>query len=218
MKRIAALIGSLLFILIFSTSQAQDIDLNRKGSITISFQDEDGKPIPKNGTVAVYQVAKAENISGHITFALTNEFSGIRLDPTHMDPDAAPAVIMSYISHHKKTCAPVQTAAADAVVSFKNLPCGLYFVEQAEIPKNYRYYQMAEFMAFIPMETADGLVYNVKAQPKMELDKNPQPTPTPPGGNLPQTGTDTTPMTILFSLGLLLIIAGFVLLLMKKRQ
>ena len=100
------------------------------------------------------------------------------------------------------------------IAEFRNLPFGLYLAVQETAASGYG--QTKPFLVSVPYLEDGAYVYNVKADPKTDLEREVKPTPTEKpstpsgGGKLPQTGQLWWPVPVLICMGLGCIAVGLI--------
>lgn len=115
----------------------------------------------------------------------------------------------------------------EGVYYFKNLPVGLYVVVQKKAAKGYS--NMKPFLVSIPYMEDGEYVYEVTANVKTELWKEPEPTPptSPPSSSvppttkppkLPQTGQLSWPIPWLASSGMVMFAFGWWLYFSRRKD
>lgn len=100
------------------------------------------------------------------------------------------------------------------IAEFRNLSFGLYLVAQKTAASGYK--MTASFLVSVPYLEDGAYVYNVKADPKTDLEREVVPAPTEKpstpsgGGKLPQTGQLWWPVPVLICMGLGCIAVGLI--------
>ena len=100
------------------------------------------------------------------------------------------------------------------IAEFRNLHFGLYLAVQETAASGYG--KTKPFLVSVPYLEDGAYVYNVKADPKTDLEREVKPTPTQKpstpsgGGKLPQTGQLWWPVPVLICMGLGCIAVGLI--------
>lgn len=200
-------------------------DLNRKGSITVTFTYYDettGKtyPVSNGNSVALFKVADVVSEDGGFKFVPDSRFSSIgEIPETDEELNSANLELAEKLA---KIAAPYDydespaEMNADGVVSFPDLEVGLYLVLQAKQGTGDNKFTIAPFLVSIPFRNPDGsLIYDVDASTKpigIAKEKTPPPPPPP---SIPQTGQLWWPVPVLGALGVALLVAGIII---KRRN
>lgn len=218
MKKLISILMSLLVIpmLCFISISAQEIDLEKKGSLTISFTEN----YPLTGSsYALWHVAKIEAPEGSYEYVNTEKFADVHFTWTNEDIDywdkqhsaSLIAFVGSYIDLNEIEPDYTGTITENNKITFDNLDLGIYYVRQTKTgPAGY---VMTSYLATIPNgeedPESDGY-YNVTSNAKTDpyrptTPDRPDPTPRPdpdlpdtnrPGTNNPNfnlPGTNSTP-------------------------
>lgn len=202
------------------------LDQTRLGSIDVTIQSTDGKPV--GGQLSLYKVADAvaDDTGWHL--AWTDAYSSMDDDiygQTGKLSDAYNKNLASKLA--AVATSPLSTATVDSTgkASFSGLRVGMYLVVQTQASDGYDV--IDPFVVTVPVqdETTGALAYDVNASPKAGVaTATPVPssqktttTPTPTrqtaqtpasASKLPQTGQLWWPVWILGAAGVALIVAG----------
>lgn len=191
---------------------AEWIDLDAKGSISVTLRDTDGKAV-SGGELTLYRVAEVKHEDGDLSFAYTNGFAGCGVPLGDLTAAGLAGELREKIAD--SAVYTTKTVGQDGKVKFSDLELGLYLVVQSKAADGY--YAVSPFLVTVPMTEDGGYLYNVDASPKVESARDkpgdgggssPTPTPVPPvptpqpGGSLPQTGQLNWPVPVLAALGL----------------
>ena len=155
-------------ILLFTCTapvSASEFDPSESGSISVTLTAQDKTPIV-GAKLSVYRIATVDiNSYGQLNYTYTSTFEwcGIELD----DPRLAQK-LDAYISENESPIAMLKTDSQGNAIC-EGLPLGLYFVRQTGTVEGFAPY--VPFIVTIPMDTANGYIYNVNASPKMEVVK-----------------------------------------------
>ena len=204
-----------------SSKAAEMVDLDRRGSISLTFTyyDETSQktyPVTGGYSVGLYKVADVIVDNG-FKFKTDERFSAAgeipatdeALDSANQKLAADMAKIASGYDYDVKP----QAMDAEGKVYFDGLEVGLYLVKQTKEGSGDKVYTIAPFLISIPARNTDGsLSYDVDAKTKPVLiDKKvpPEPEkPDKPGRKLPQTGQLWWPSMVMGAAGALFIIIG----------
>lgn len=218
-KILCALLAAALMMLPVLAFAEGAPDLEKKGSIRISLQTEEG-PVP-GGDLVLYRVADVIEENG-FRFELIPELagSGISLE----EEDISSSLLAERL----------RQAAADAglegvrreidengEVLFEDLSVGLYLLVQETAAEGYEL--LDPFLVSIPMNENGEYIYDVDASPKAALEHaeetpgpsetpEPQETPEP----MPQTGQLKWPIPVMIALGTVLLVCGIVVIMRAK--
>ena len=184
-------------------------------------------------TYTIYEILKLESYnkdSGAYSYKATSEWNGFinsaDIKGTYVNVDsqgyvtwvkdadaAAFAKLAQAYAKNNSIANQGSTKATDATVTFTGLELGLYLLVQHKAAKGYE--TAAPFLVSVPMEEDGVLRYDVDASPKVELEKEPEPTsttpPAPTDPRLPYTGQLNWPVPVLTVLGLGLLALGLAL-------
>ena len=143
---------------------AQDFDSDRVGSISVTLMDQDGKTPIAGAELSLYYVATVKlNSKNNLSYTVTNAFKDC--DFTLDDP-ALSWKLDAFVKDHSVFTEKRLTDACGEV-TFRNLPLGLYFVQQTNTVTDYA--SCASFLVTVPLHNADGYVYDVDASPKTDI-------------------------------------------------
>ena len=144
------------------------------GEITVIMINKADKSPLKNNKISIARVADCDYSPSRISFALNDDFSDSRADLT--DTSAARILYATAQSKGIKGASVTSDAEGKAVYP---CPLGAYLVWSPESIFN-------PFVVFVPYETDDEIIFNVTAEPKIDIpvtepDKPTEPTkPTEP--------------------------------------
>ena len=210
------LISALLALLVLlclplSTAAAHPVpDLTRKGSITITMKYK-GKPV-SGGTLALYRVGDVHEDDGNYSFVPVKGLEALDYSDIQ-SPDLAKAAAKA-VEEKKIAAVKTVTIGSSGTAEFSDLALGLYLVAQKTAASGYK--MTASFLVSVPYLEDGAYVYNVKADPKTDLEREVKPTPTQKpstpsgGGKLPQTGQLWWPVPVLICMGLGCIAVGLI--------
>ena len=212
--RILCLLGTVLALMLCAVpvnavkGTTADLDLTKKGSITLTLKDSDGNAMT-GGFLDCIQVAEIADIGGETTYLLTNGFQNTDvfledfLDGKQSAAslaeelnDAVPADAYKIASRPDKT----------GTVTFSNRELGLYLIRQRA--KSGYYESITPFVVTVPMNSDSGWVYDVTASPKVGT-VTPKDTAYKSVRRLPQTGQLNWPVPVLAVSGIALFSMGW---------
>ena len=201
---ISALLALLLLLCLpLSAAAAHPVpDLTRKGSITITMKYK-GKPV-SGGTLALYRVGDVHEDDGNYSFVPVKGLEALDYSDIQ-SPDLAKAAAKA-VEEKKIAAVKTVTIGSSGTAEFSDLALGLYLVAQKTAASGYK--MTASFLVSVPYLEDGAYVYNVKADPKTDLEREVKPTPTEKpstpsgGGKLPQTGQLWWPVPVLICMGL----------------
>ena len=155
----------ILFIGLITNVSANTIDLNKKGSISITLKEKNENILINNAEITIYHVADASIKYNNLIFNKREEIScDVKLD-NFEDKDLINNIskcinedVIKYVG-----------TTNDGIVNFNNLEQGLYFVSQTSDVEGYS--NIDSFLVAIPKVEDDIWVYDVEAFPKMDIYK-----------------------------------------------
>lgn len=205
-NRIAVLLALVLLLCALPvTAYAHEVpDMAQKGSISIELS-YGGKRV-SGGTLTAYRVAQIVEDDGNYSFEALPPYRVKELSQENLN---TPELAASFAAQTGSAKGIAPASADNGLVRFDGLELGLYLIVQTEAAPGYT--RLAPFLVTVPVNEDGHYVYQVDAQVKGELEKEPLPSPTPgvPGEpKLPQTGQLNWPVPVLAALGLGLIVAG----------
>lgn len=193
-------------------------DLNRRGSITVEML-YDNEPVP-GGSLNAYKVGFVHEDDGNYSFVPVSALQNWISEFKDIQSPRLAGTLAKYIAQNKLppvTAKPVPISDKGTAV-FSDLEVGLYLVVQ-ETPGGiapHYYKKTSPFLVSVPYLYNGDYVYDVKPNPKTELERKVKP-PKPPtggGGKLPQTGQLWWPVPVLVCAGLGFIVVG----LLRRRE
>lgn len=165
-KIITLCIAVLLFLPCSFTVRAQDFDIQKTGSVSVTLTEQYKKEPIVGAELSVYYVAKVcENENGNLCYSYTDPFeaSGIEID----DPSLATKLDV-FVSGRDIEAIKVTTDENGTAVC-NGLALGLYFVKQTGLVEGFA--PCTPFLVTLPVKNNDGYVYEVNASPKTEVAK-----------------------------------------------
>ncbi len=188
---------------------AHDVpDMDRLGSITVTLRLED---VPlDSGTLTLYRVGEVAENDGNYSFQPAGDFAQCGESFEDLGNTALASYLLIYAADNAIT-GHTQQVEADGTVTFENLPVGLYLIAQHKATAGYK--AMAPFLVSLPYMSDGVYQYDLSANPKAELEREPEPTQTQPPDEekLPQTGMLWWPVPVLACAGLVFLGVGVAL-------
>ena len=205
-----------------SAAESEMLDLNRKGSLSITFT-YDGKPISDGNKVGIFKVADAvfDDSYGY-KFVWNGEFAAAGAMPENLDAvNGKLAEKLVNIAKDKKV--PLfrnsQELDSNGKVTFSDLDVGLYLVvhtnkiETTLADKSTVTYTINPFLVSVPQNDDGKLNYDVVTKPKVSPYKETTPPPkkvVPPPKRVPQTGQLWWPVMVMGIAGAVFVTFGLV--------
>lgn len=146
------------------TVSAQSFDDSRKGSITLTLAEGTEKNPISGAEFSVYYVASVGiNTDQKLNYSYAGDFvnCGIPLDDQKLAEK-----LEAYIGEKKPEGKKLVTDDEGTAV-YSDLPLGLYFIMQKGTVAGFAPIQ--SFLVTVPMQNADGFVYDVDASPKTDV-------------------------------------------------
>ncbi len=163
-RKIIALSVALLFIVSCSlTAMAQDVDVTRLGSLSVSLADQD-EPLV-GAELSVYHVAKIQQKDGAFSYVCTEDFEAFSADVAESDL----AVRLDAFTAERDLPHVKMATDSQGVAKCDGLELGLYFVKQTGAVEGFA--PCTPFVVTIPFEGDDGYEYDVNATPKTEASR-----------------------------------------------
>lgn len=150
------------------TAQAGSPDMDRKGSVAVDMKNPDTDEAINGGEFAIYQVAGIQIDDADLSYELTEQFAGSKVDLTTLDNPGLADELEEYATDNELVWE-AKEELANGKVLFADLKPGLYLVVQTEASKGY--YPAKPFLVSVPVKSADGAewIYDVDATPKTEV-------------------------------------------------
>lgn len=166
-RKMITLCVTVLFILACSINVfAQDFDMNKTGSISVSLIEQDKKEPIIDAKLRVYHVATVRmNVDGTIGYVYTDDFENVGVDLT----DATLTKKLNQFVSNNKIESIKMTTDKTGTANCKGLALGLYFVKQTEAVEGFA--SCTPFVVTVPSEKAGKYVYDVDASPKTEVSR-----------------------------------------------
>ena len=211
-KRIISILAALLLLRCLPvTVLAHAVpDETRKCSITVTMRI--GNKAVSGGSLTLYRVGEVYEDDGNYSFIPTGDFTDCSVSLDDVQSPELAETLTAYANDHKLT-GTTRTVGKDGEVTFSNLKLGLYMLVQTRAASGYS--KISPFLVTVPYLDNGVYIYEVDADTKMELEKEPKPTAPPStshtGGKLPQTGQLNWPVPMLAILGMTLFAVGWVM-------
>lgn len=211
-KHIISILAALLLLHCLPTAvSAHPVpEANRKGSITVTMRI--GDTVVSGGSLTLYRVGAVLEDDGNYSFVPTGDFTNCGESFTGGLSAELAKKLEAYANKQKLT-GTTKTIGSNGSVTFSNLEQGLYLLVQKKAASGYS--KISPFLVTVPYLDNGVYIYEVDADTKMELEKEPKPTAPPStshtGGKLPQTGQLNWPVPMLAILGMTLFAVGWVM-------
>lgn len=218
MKRILSLLIALAVLCCLPlTAYAHDVPQERNDCSVEVVVRYDGKDI-SGGTLTAVKVGYVDEDDGNYFFSRV--FDNVKLDDVQT-ADAVAALNAFYNTYQSKYEFYKQTVSvSNGKATFTDLSTGLYLVFQETAAKGYS--KLNAFLISVPYLENGEYRYNVTAQIKPELKREPEPakptTPVPSDPKLPQTGQMNWPIPLLAVSGLVVFVLGWFLRFGRKKE
>ncbi len=170
-KRFLIFAVILLFICSGSRAFAAEMpNLDREGSISMTMRDPDTLAVISGGDMTLYRVADIKKKNAEdFSFALTADFAGSGEKLYTLD--AALAQHLADYAQAEEVKGVTQNIGGDGRVYFGGLKPGLFLLVQHTAAPGY--YKVKPFLVTVPLrnEETGAYIYDVNAEPKMEVEK-----------------------------------------------
>ncbi len=221
LKKLTVLFVSLVFLCSLSVPvYAHDVpDMDRLGSITVTVRK--GGVAVSGGTLTLYRVGEVSENDGNYTFQPAGEFAACGESFENLESAAGIAArLKSFAADNHIAGMDTRTIGADGTVTFSDLPVGLYLIAQNKAAPGYA--ACAPFLVSLPYMENGTYLYDITADPKTDLELEPEPTDPPPtkpaDPSLPQTGQMNWPIPLLSVLGMGFFAIGWFLVFGKRKS
>lgn len=196
---------------------AEDIELDKKGSIAVSLS-SDGNAV-SGGNVTVYHIATLAHSDEGYVFSMTDSFknSNILLD-TITSRETAKEFFKYAVDNGIDGI--TESVDGNGNAAFDELELGLYLMAQNEAAEGFEEFE--PFIITVPMNSDGSYVYDVDASPKIDIERDESdtessaPESAPP--DIPQTGMLKWPVPVLAICGLLMFSFGWALCFRRKKS
>lgn len=163
-KIITLCVTGLLILACPLTVFAQDLDLTKTGSVSVTLTEQYEKTPIAGAELSLYYVASVGiNTDGNLSYVCTDTFKNSEIDLA--DPELATR-LDAFVSEQDVPRVRVITDSKGQA-SFQDLPLGLYFIRQTGTVEGFA--PCTPFTVTLPGKNADGYVYAVEASPKTEV-------------------------------------------------
>lgn len=194
---------------------AEDIDFDKKGSISISLS-SDGNTV-SGGNVTIYHIATLSRSDEGYVFSMTDDFtnSNILLDVI-TSRETAKEFLKYAVDNEIDGI--TESVDGNGNAAFDELELGLYLMAQNEAAEGFEKFE--PFIISVPLNSDGKYIYDVDASPKIDIEREESdsdsstPESTPP--DIPQTGMLKWPIPVLAISGLVLFSIGWALCMRKK--
>lgn len=156
----------LLFLCCPVMVNAQEIDLERTGSISVTLKEKNEELLVAGAELSVYYIAVATiGNEGEMLYRHTEAFEtmGVALD----DPMLSEK-LDAFVEKNIVPCTKLVTNA-QGKATCSELPLGLYFVKQTGMTDGFA--PCKSFLVSVPAKPVDKYVYDVDASPKTDVEK-----------------------------------------------
>ncbi|MBO5869450.1 MAG: hypothetical protein J6Q89_01750 [Clostridia bacterium] len=201
-KYLSFLLAIVFSLFITVTAAAEPIDLDKKGSIAISMQD-DGKTI-ESGSFTIFKTADIWWNVDKYDFEYADAFAKCGIGFEKLDSLNTAKSYVDYIERNSIEGTKVEVGEYGTAI-FTDLSTGLYLVMQEDSADGYE--KCEPFFVTLPINGEEGWVYEIDASPKINIEQESN----PPPSNIPQTGQLKWPIPVLAVLGVLVFSVGCVL-------
>lgn len=149
--------------------RAEDcLDLNRKGSITITLTENAEFPKPMiDVECCMYHVANIEDENDNVSYVFTEKFKHCGISLTDLNAEGLSEHLAVYAEENKidGIC---RKTNEEGKIEFPELKTGVYLIKQKNDVQQYE--KFLPFLITVPMvnEEGNGWVYEINANPKTE--------------------------------------------------
>lgn len=186
-KRLAALlmafaVAALCAAPAFAVTSA-DVDLSKKGSITVTLRDSKTDAEIVGGRLTLYQVASVKKENANLSYVYTNGFEncGVSLGDLS-ESDLAEQLEAKRTAASKGTTVTVNSSGKAV---FSDLSLGLYLVVQTTASTGYE--KINPFIVSVPLLDGGRYLYDVDALPKVGTLTKTTPPDVPEIPDVPET-------------------------------
>jgi len=212
-RGISFILICLLLISLSMSAAAHEVpDLEKAGSVTLSICYET-EPID-GGSLTLYRVGDIVENNGDYGFELIEKLDDGKnaLDNPEEPQLARELAAKAAETKLKGITAPIKEGEA----VFTDVKPGLYVVVQHEVTEGFE--AMSPFLISMPKFENGTYVTEVKASPKVSLEKAPEEPTKPQDPTLPQTGQLNWPVPVLAVGGVMLFALGWVICFKKRKE
>ena len=163
-KMITLCVTALLILTWSFTVFAQDFDLKKTGSVSVTLTERYDKEPIVGAELSVYYVATVVmDADGKLIYDYTKDFKQFN---TAIDDASLATKLDAFVSQHNVPSIKI-TTNAEGTALCDEIPLGLYFVKQTGVVEGFA--PCTSFVVTVPGMNADGYVYEVNASPKTEV-------------------------------------------------
>ena len=166
MKNIKYLIVLLLLLIIPTYAQADIVDFNKKGTITIELIESTDNTKVSDAEITIYKLANATEVDNNLSFKYIDELKDCNVNITDLKE-----VTTELNDCIKDKVLPSYNLITDTngTVKFNNLDLGLYLVKEKKVPDKYSSFD--PFLLMIPMQIDNSWTYDIVSNPKTDIIK-----------------------------------------------
>ncbi len=186
----------LTFVAAFTCSAVEQPDVNRECSVTFTMKYANSAVA--GGSLTIYRVGEVKIENADAGFELTYDFaaSGVSLD--NFDDIQLARELEAFVAEHSVNEFSTKYIDDSGVVSFYNLPVGLYLVVQNTAASGYK--AISPFLISLPYLENGVYKYDLTAEPKTQIEPenettNPVTTTEPVNTTNPITTTEPVETT-----------------------
>lgn len=155
----------LLLITAFTNVKAEEINVNKTGSLSVNLSDVEHKKPIENAKLALYYIASLQvDSSGSLTYIYADKYKDC--DVSLDNPNSIET--LDTLTHNNQYSF-IMTTDHKGNASVSNLPLGVYFVKQINSVEGYA--ECKSFLVTIPIKENNTYIYDVNAMPKTETEK-----------------------------------------------
>jgi hypothetical protein len=156
----------LLILTCSFTVLAEEIDLDKTGSISVTLTEKTQNEPIVGAELSVYYVANVIlDANGKLIYNYTEDFKQF---DTALDDTALATKLDAFVSEHSLPSIKITTNAAGTALC-DGLPLGLYFIKQTGAVEGFA--PCTPFIVTVPNKNDGEYVYDVNASPKTEVLK-----------------------------------------------
>lgn len=137
------------------------VDLNKKGSISITLKEEENNKYVSGAEIEIFKIGEAKTLNNNLLFDYVNELN----DCPYKLSEENILDIQKCIQN--KTLKSYKSTTINGKVKFNNLDLGIYYVKQNNKVKSFS--QINSFLIMLPKEINNSFEYNIDATPKIEI-------------------------------------------------